>query len=138
MGFAKKIGVSAVIHAGDWNTLEAIDAVLSVDLPLYAVLGNADVRPEVEKRLEVKSKKFSPEFLEVVIGGKRIGITHKPTDNKKFFKDKNLDIIFNGHYHSKDESTVGEVKIIRPGAIINGINFAVYDTASGKIEFVNE
>lgn len=138
MGFAKKIGVEAVIHAGDWNTLESVETVLSFGTPLYSVIGNADIDPSVNEKLKVKSEKFGGEFLEFELGGKRIGVTHKPNNVKKHFGDKKVDIVFVGHYHSKNESTVGGMRVVRPGAIINGINFAVYDTASGKIEFINE
>jgi len=138
MGFAKKINAKAVIHTGDWNTLESIETVLSFGIPIYTVLGNADVRPEVVEKLKTNSKKFGEEFLEFELGGRKIGITHKPSNIKKYFADKKLDIIFSGHRHSKDESMFENIKTIRSGAIINGNNFAVYDTSSGTIEFVNE
>lgn len=138
MGFGKKIGVTAVIHAGDWNTLETIDAVTSFGIPLYTVLGNADVRPEVIKRLKNKSEKFSEDYIEFELGGRKIGVTHKPSDVKKYFAGKKLDIVFHGHWHSKDEKELDGVKIVRPTAIVRGNNFAVYDTASGKIEFVED
>jgi putative phosphoesterase len=155
MGFAKKIGVEAVVHAGDWDNIESVDAVLSFGIPLYAVLGNADIDPRVGKRLKVRSKVFDEKFLVINTGGKRIGITHKPSDNKRYFFGEKLDLIVNGHLHSKyeavaksvrtsdlvgakeDESQATSVKIIRPGAIVKGINFAVYDTDTGKIDFVN-
>ena len=72
------------------------------------------------------------------IGGRKIGITHKPSDNKKYLLGKKLDLIINGHLHSKYESIETSVKIIRPGAIINGINFAVYETVSGGVKFVQD
>jgi putative phosphoesterase len=137
MGFAKKINAGAIIHCGDWNTLEAVETVLSFGIPFYTVLGNADVRPEVIEKLKRKSEKFSEKFIEFELGGKKIGITHKPTDIKKYFAGKKLDVIFYGHRHSKDESVFENVKIICPGAIINGDNFAIYNTASGRIEFMN-
>ncbi len=144
MGFAKKIGTSAVIHAGDWNTLESVETVLSFGIPLYTVLGNADIDPQVSEKLKAKSKKFDNDFLEFKLDGRKIGITHKPSNNKKFFShvhgrlDRNLDVIFNGHLHSKYESVKSDVKIVRPGAIVNGSNFAVYDTAKNRVEFVED
>ncbi len=144
MGFAKKYGASAVIHAGDWNTIESIETVLSFGIPFYTVLGNADIRSEVIQELKVKSQKFSEDFLEFELGGRKIGIAHKPSNNKKYFfnvhglPDKNPDIIFNGHLHSKYESVRGDVKIVRPGAIINGNNFAIYDTKTNRVEFVED
>ncbi len=131
MGFAKKINAKAVIHCGDWNTIESVDEVLSYRIPLYSVIGNADIDPRV-------SEKFAEEFLAFELGGRKIGVTHKPSDNKKYFANEKLDIIFNGHLHSKFESEWNRIKIIRPGAIINGINFAIFDTASNRVEFVQD
>jgi putative phosphoesterase len=136
MGFAKKFGASAVIHAGDWNTLESVETVLSFGIPLYTVLGNADIDPQIADRLRTTAKKFDENFLEFELGGRKIGITHKPSDNRKYFSDKKMDVIFNGHLHSKYESVKSDVKIVRPGAIINGNNFAVYDTATNGVEFI--
>jgi putative phosphoesterase len=138
MGFAKKYGVSAVVHAGDWNSLESVETVLSFGIPLYTVLGNADIRPEVIEILKEKSKKFDENFLILNLDGKKIGVTHKESNNKKFFLGKKLDLIINGHFHSISELEIDGTKVIRPGAIIKGNNFAVYDTYSGKIEFVED
>lgn len=138
IGFAKKYGVSGVIHCGDWNTIEAVEEVLSYGIPLYTVTGNADIRPEVIQKLKVGSQKFSETFLEFELDGRKIGITHKPSDLKKYFTGKKLDIIFCGHLHSKDESIVAGVKVVRPGAIINGNNFAIYDTKTNKVEFIKD
>lgn len=135
---ALKSKVDAIVHAGDWNTIEAVNVVLSTEIPLYSVLGNADIDPLVGKSLKVKSKRFGIEFLIVNIGDKRIGMTHKPSDNKRYFIGEKLDLIINGHLHSKYESTQPPIRIIRPGALVNGINFAMYDTVSGKVEFINE
>lgn len=135
---AKKGTLNGIVHAGDWNTIEAVDVVLSAGIPLYTVLGNADINAEVNARLKTKSEKFDENYLIVNIGGRKIGITHKPSDNKKYFGDKKLDLIINGHYHSSHESMETSIKTIRPGAIVNGINFAVYDTSDGQVKFVSE
>ncbi|KKR62027.1 MAG: hypothetical protein UU02_C0050G0003 [Candidatus Woesebacteria bacterium GW2011_GWA1_40_43] len=63
MGFAKKYRVTSVIHAGDWNNLESVETVLSYEIPLHAVLGNADIDPTIGKQLRVKSEKFDENFL---------------------------------------------------------------------------
>lgn len=138
MGFAKKFQADAVIHCGDWNTIESVDAVLSIGISLYTVIGNADIRQEVIQKLKNKSKKFGEEYMEFVVDGRKIGVTHKPSNNKEFFGGKKLDIIFNGHIHSKDENVINDVKIVRPGAVINGNNFAIYDTSTNKIEFIED
>ena len=55
MGFAKNIKMGAVIHAGDWNNAESVEIVLSFGIPLYTVLGNADIDPKIKEKLKSKS-----------------------------------------------------------------------------------
>lgn len=136
MGFAKKIGAKAVIHCGDWNDVKSVKTVLSFGMPLYSVFGNADISPEVETILLSKCKKFDRLFLEVELGGKRVGIVHnikQLTSNIKL-----LDILFFGHWQRQEDTSWQGIRAINPGALENDVNFVVYDTASGKIEFVNE
>ncbi len=137
-GFAKKIRVNSIIHAGDWDTSTSAEVVRLSGIPFYTVLGNADVDSELVGDLKKKAKQFGEEYLIVSIGGRSIGITHKPSDNREYFGGKKLDLIINGHYHSKYESVETPVKMIRPGATVMGINFAVYDTVKNKVEFINE
>ena len=129
IGFAKKIDAKAVIHCGDWNNVEAVDVARSSDIPLYSILGNADIDPEI-------GKKIKRVYLEFRFGGKKIGIAHKIEDLE--LVDNDLDIAFCGDEHRQYEKVVNGVRVVNPGALENGINFAVYDTASDKIEFVND
>ena len=55
---------------------------------------------------------------------------------KDFKEIDNLDIVFCGHYHSKEEKMVNFLKFVRPGAIINGNNFAIYETVDNRVEFI--
>jgi len=138
VGFAKKYEVDGIVHAGDWDTSTAVEVVRLTGIPFYTVLGNADIDSELISDLRNKSKKFGENFLIINLGGRNIGITHKPSDNKKYFRGKKLDIIINGHYHSPYESIETPVKMIRPGATVSGINFAVYDTVKNKVEFITD
>jgi len=132
----KKAGVKAVIHCGDWDNLDSFRAVQTFNLPIYSVLGNADVDSDLEDALKFECKKYDPYLLELEFEGKKIGVIHRADlKNEKLYEFK---VIFSGHYHSKEEKTINWTKFVRPGALINGINFAVYETVSGTIEFVNE
>jgi uncharacterized protein len=132
----KKAGVKAVIHCGDWDNLESFRAAQAFGLPIYSVLGNADVDSNLEDALKFECKKFDSHLLELEFEGKKIGVIHRADlKDEKLYEFK---IIFSGHYHSKEEKTINWTKFVRPGALINGINFAVYETVSGTIEFVNE
>lgn len=133
MGFAKKIGAGAVIHCGDWDNVEAVAEVVSWGIPLYSVLGNADVDHDIEEALKFKTKGFDREFLKLEIDGRKIGIIHQVRMDDDRFKD--LSILFSGHFHSKEEKMINFVKFVRPGALINGFNFAVYETITNGVEF---
>ncbi len=137
MGFAKKIKVGAVIHCGDWNYPVSVDTVCNFNIPVYAVVGNADINPEIARKLKLCAKKFSDNSLKFDLGGVKIGITHKPSDIQKYFSDSELDIIFCGHLHSQNESEFDGIKVVRPGALESGISFAMYDTVTDKVEFIN-
>lgn len=134
MGFAKKINAKGVIHAGDWDNIESIEAVLSYGIPLYTVLGNADVEEGIEEYLKFNAKKFEPHFLKINLDGRKIGIIHKAKKDDDLFEG--LDIVFSGHYHSQEQKIIDFRKFVRPGAVINGIYFAVYETETNDIEFI--
>lgn len=135
-GIAKKSGFGAIVHCGDWDNIESVETVLSFGIPLYAVMGNADVEEGMEEALKFNTKKFDPFFLKFEIDGRKIGVIHQvKKDDTRF---EGLDIVFSGHYHSKDEKMINFTKFVRPGAIINGINFAVYETANNRVDFFND
>ena len=109
-------------------------------------MGNADVDSEIEEFLRFNSKKFDPYFLKIEMGGRKIGVTHRPSDNRKYFATSlrgdsskaGLNVIFNGHLHSKYGGEFQGIKVVRPGALINGINFAIFETETNEAEFVND
>ncbi len=136
LGFAKKINASAVIHCGDWNNAEAIKAVLEYKIPLYSVLGNADINPEVEKLLKDKCKKFARLFLTVDLDGKKIGVCHNTMNNE--LSTMNCDLVFCGHTHRQSDGIINGLKTVNPGALEKDISFVVYDTDTNKVELINE
>lgn len=135
MGFAKKIRTSAIIHCGDWENVETIKTVLEYEIPLYSVLGNADIDPNIEKLLEGECKKFDQNFLRIELGRKKIGVIH---DIRSLKTDQHLDIVFHGHSHRQSEWIKDGIKIINPGSLENSTNFAIYDLDSNKVEFIHE
>ena len=128
MEFGKKIKVGAVIHCGDWDNVKAVETVLLSGIPLYTVLGNADIDPKIAKKLEVKSKKFTQNYLEFELDNKRIGVVH----NVDFLPK--VDILFCGHSHKQYKKD----NIVNPGALEYGINFAIFDTKTDELEFIHE
>jgi putative phosphoesterase len=134
IGFAKKIKVGAIIHCGDWDNLKAVEEIFKSNMPVYAVLGNADIHPEIKDRLKKYAKEFNEKYLELNLGDKKIGVIHNIKD--LITSKKKLDIIFCGHRHYKSESVVNKVKIVSPGALHSiKPSFVVYDTDINRVEF---
>lgn len=121
-GFAKKIDAKAIIHTGDWNNSKSVETVLKHKTPLYSCLGNADIDPKFKFREE----------LEIELDSLKIGVCHSIKNCK--LEIKNLDVVFCGHTHKQGQ----ENNIINPGALENGINFAIFDTKTKMVEFINE
>ncbi len=137
MGFAKSIKTKAVIHTGDWNTLKSLETVFNYNIPIYTSLGNADIDPKLVRKLKMFSKRFSESLLVVTINKLRIGVVHKlKVIDYGLLKD--LDTVFTGHYHSQKEWIIDGIKIVRPGALENNINFAVFDTKTKMVEFIHD
>lgn len=134
---AKKSNIEAVVHCGDWDNVESVKAVLDYELPLYAVSGNADVEDGLDDFLQFNATKFDPFLLKFELDGRRIAIIHK-LKNDFVENIDSLDVVFNGHYHAKEMKIVNFVKFVRPGALLNGINFAVYETVTGEVDFIND
>ena len=137
MGFAKHIKVKAVIHTGDWNNLKSSETVFNYNIPIYTVQGNADIDPKLISKLKIRSEKFSEYFLKFKIGGVKIGVVHRFAKDQQLMA-KGYSVVFTGHYHSQKEWEIDGVKIIRPGALENGINFAIFDTKTKMVEFVRQ
>jgi len=137
LGFAKHIKCKAVIHTGDWNNLKSLETVFNYNIPIYTVRGNADVDPKLISKLKIRSEKFAEDFLKFKIGGVKIGVLHRFTKDQ-WLMANDCAVLFTGHYHSQKEWEVDGIKIIRPGALENGINFAIFDTKTKMVEFIND
>jgi len=133
---SRKSKIDAIIHCGDWDNIESVKTILDFGIPLFTVMGNADVEEDLEEYIKFNAKKFDPSFLKLNIDGRKIGITHQVRKND--VRQEGLDVVFSGHYHSKDETMINFTKFIRPGALINGINFAVYETTNNSVKFIQE
>lgn len=136
LGFGKHIKVGAVIHTGDWNDVKSLDTVFNYNIPIYTVLGNADISERLAYRLQRLGKtNFNKDFLKIEIDGIKIGIVHRL--KIKDLRLKNFDVIFTGDYHSQKEWEIDGVKIVRPGALENDINFVIFDTKTKDVELIN-
>jgi len=130
MGFAEKIKAEALIHCGDWDNLQAVEIVYSYKIPVYGVLGNADIDPRIAKIV-------NDQWLKIKLGNRKIGVIHNLTiSHQPLVID--CDVVFSGHRHFKSERIVNGVRIVHPGALHSvKPSFVVYDTATNGVEFLN-
>jgi uncharacterized protein len=102
----------AILHAGDFVTVEVLELLESLGPPLHAVHGNVD-EPAVMMRL--------PAVRVVEAGGVRIGMTHDggPADGRlarlrRRFPD--ADAVVFGHSHMPMHEEAGGFQIFNPGS----------------------
>lgn len=128
LGFAGKIKADGIIHCGDWDNLRAVKMVYSYKIPVYGVLGNADIDPRIAKMV-------NGQWLKINLGGEEVGIIHNLTISHKPLTI-GCDVVFCGHRHFKSERIINGVKVISPGALHSvKPSFAVYDTITNGVEF---
>lgn len=141
LGFVKNSRAWAVVHCGDWGTVEAARAVGYIKVPVYAVLGNADEARarQIEKVLEEVGVSLGVDTLEVELGGKKTVVAHQPGKVAGIIESGEYDIVFHGHTHQRKDKWYGKTHVINPGALSNTKkpSFAVYDTVSDKVEFID-
>lgn len=139
-GFADKAGINAAIHCGDWDNAEAAATTKDVNVPVYSVLGNADVARSVEitRALKENGVHLKPGTLNIELGGRRIVVNHFPGRLKAEVKSGNYDVGFHGHFHRPKKEKIGNTLVVNPGALhrTSQPSFAVYDTEVDGVEFV--
>lgn len=139
LGFANKIKAGAVIHCGDWSSVDAVNTMDNLGVRTYGVLGNADIDPQMVVSLRKAKVKFNSDFLKLQLGGRKIGVCHYPARLKEAIKSQEYDAIFCGHIHSKYKKIIGKTLVVRPGALgrTSFPSFAVYDTETNDVEFID-
>jgi hypothetical protein len=122
----KKEKIQLILHCGDIQSQEIIDdAKKTFGGDIKFVKGNADWNL------------YIPDKLELEFDGKKIAFTHFPNGAKKLAQSGKFDLVFYGHTHRPWDEKVGNCHMINPGELAGQFSkptFAVYDTATGKLE----
>jgi putative phosphoesterase len=100
-----------VVHAGDFTSEDALDAVYDVSDQLYAVHGNADL-PAVSDRL--------PAARTAEADGIRVAVTHHErggtTGLAMFGRERGADLVVSGHTHQPTVTETEDVTLLNPGS----------------------
>jgi len=147
VGFSNVCKAEAIIHCGDWNTPLAVKQFDGVKIPVYGVLGNADIDPEVKVKMQKSKIKSEKDFLEIELGGKKIGICHYPPSPaasegqalQRALESGKYDLLVHGHTHKRGMWHKGTTLLVNPGALQKTLepSFAVYDTEANKVEIID-
>jgi putative phosphoesterase len=101
-----------IVHAGDFSSIAALEALLALGPPVAAVHGNVD---------EAALRARLPAERTVLVGGARIGVVHdagpargRVARMRRRFPE--ADAVIFGHSHIPLHETEGELHIFNPGS----------------------
>lgn len=146
IGFAKECKAGAIIHCGDWNTPRAVEQFESdligfegLKIPVFGVLGNADIDPEMKVKMQNAKIKSGEVFLDITLDGKKIFVCHYPTLLEEMAQKEKFDIGFCGHTHQRRKWESNNTPLVNPGALHRTLkpSFVVYDTETNQVEIID-
>jgi hypothetical protein len=141
---AKNAKVEAAIFCGDFCAPYSSKILSTLNVPIYACLGNND--EDQIGLLKLGGKNFtwthlSQEFGTVELGGKKLAFCHYPRLADLLSKTEEFDAVFFGHTHQAAMGTHGKTLLLNPGAICgikdgkyDEASYAIYDTDSNAAE----
>lgn len=129
-------GVTSAICCGDVVNSETL-AYLAENLKImYLVRGNLEIYEEAEV-YKYQNIKYLGRLGVFEVDGQTVGLCHEPWFLKTVREIKNCDIIFYGHTHEPWIEERNGLITANPGTlggVFNKASFAVWDSASGKLE----
>ncbi len=122
---AKNLGAEAVIHCGDIIGGNTLKASIEHGLPIHAVHGNNLGDPVAISRLAWQSNgllHYHGQDGDLVLGGRRIFITHYPHYAHAMACTGDYDLVCCGHSHEPETRRQinvagGETWIVNPGTV---------------------
>ncbi|HKL22761.1 MAG TPA: metallophosphoesterase [Tichowtungia sp.] len=137
-------GVDAVLHCGDIGSDMVLTEMASIfqtlEIPVYAVLGNCDDPSEWDFYPEDIGVTILGRFGEIELTGKRIAVLH--SDDEKAFDrvvaSGKYDYLLTGHSHVRHDRRKKKTRLINPGSAGRGMHpsCAVLDLKTDELEFV--
>ena len=126
--------ITLILHCGDICSQEIIDdAGKYFNGEIKFVKGNGDHGLDLPAKIELELKDPSASSGQA----KKIVFVHFPNEAKKLAQSGKFDLVFYGHTHRPWDEKIEDCHMINPGEIAGQFykpSFAVYDTATGKLE----
>ena len=135
--------VDAVIHCGDIGSYMVLTEMASLfqtlDIPIYAVLGNCDLHHELDFFNEVPGVNLLGHVAHLTLADRRIAVLH--SDHEAHFEQlvqsDSYDYVFFGHSHTRQDDRVSKTRVINPGSAGRGMHpsCAVVDLLEDDVTF---
>ena len=132
-------GAEFFIHCGDVGAPRVLDHLAG--LPGCFVFGNCDWdRAELRRYAEHIGVACHHTFGDLPLDGKRIAVVHGDDHalKRRLLTEQRHDYLFQGHTHVREDTRVGKMRLINPGALhrANPKTAALLDTSTDKLEFL--
>lgn len=120
--------VDAVIHCGDIGSdmvlTEMASLFQTLDIPIYAVLGNCDIQQDLDFFGEVAGVNLMGRIAHLTLAERKIAVLH--SDDEAHFEaivNSNIyDYVFFGHSHTCRNEQIEKTRIVNPGAAGRGMH----------------
>jgi putative phosphoesterase len=130
------LGADALLFCGDFCAPGPARLMIKMFTgTMHTVFGNNDGdRMNINMFLsEAPNATVHKEYADIVLDGKRVGMTHYPFYADKMAKSGDFDLVCFGHDHKARIETYGDCLAINPGALNHlrpddNVGFALYDT----------
>jgi len=131
-------GAEYFIHTGDVGSTGVIDHLAG--LPSAFVFGNNDWdRMELSRYADKLGVQCFGNHADLTLAGKRIAAIHGDDYRlkKKLLDSQQLDYLFHGHTHIRNDEMFGRTRIINPGALHRAVpkTVATLNTVTDALKF---
>ncbi len=135
MSHLEKIGVTYLIHAGDFIT-SGIERVFSESpgIKSYIARGNCDSRGEAFNYLQTLSHVMLDDVLTFQIEGVRFLVSHIPGVAMNALGSNEVDVLIHGHTHQPRVDKINDTLVLNPGSLMDGDGFMILDVPSLKVD----
>lgn len=136
-------GITTIIGCGDYCAPIIIKEFAKFKGDFHLVFGNVDGDRFMMTKLvyeQAKDIKMYGELGEVGISGRSIAFLHNHILAEGLVATQKYDAVFYGHTHEARSEVNGRTLFANPGevaGILNKPSWAVYDTESNGVEFVD-
>ncbi len=135
MSHLEKIGVTHLIHAGDFIT-SGIERVFSEypGVKSYIARGNCDSWGDTLSYIQNLPNVMLDDILKFQIEGIKFIVSHIPGVALGALGSNEADIVIHGHTHQPRVEKLKDALVLNPGSLMDGDGFIILDIPSLKVD----